>query len=354
MSITISSCFPGHWERTYTTTTTVTSNNGMGFANSSTTSSDSFRAGANRLGQSGAKIVFYNESQKEIKYIHFEVCALNRVGDIIGVPIVLKATGPVKKHALANYVWDYIWNDSTVQSICILKATIEYFDGTVETQSATPQIGEKRLNLDGAVGHSLRSPIWLAALWIAGIVLRAFTNTARWGLSLSFSITDIASVAMAVLAIATIVFSKQMKNRRATIVCSCMMSFLGIAGGITRLFVQIWTYRLSYYRFRAEQIVGIIPNAIVQLGTIAMFVLLLLSVFGTIKNYGKRRKLLANTVAWLCTFTFILSVLPGVVMAGGMIDGEVLSLVLDALLLMFQWGLVAAVASRCRCNYEIG
>ncbi len=349
MSITISTCFPGHWERTYTTTTTVTSNNGVGFANSNTTASDSFRFGPNRLGQSGAKIIFYNEAKKDIKYVHFKVLAMNSVNDTIGMPITLKATGPIKKHSLSSNVWDYIWNNPTIRGVVILEVTIEYFDGSTEKQCPMPSPGEKKLNLDGSVGHTLRNPILLASTLVAGTILNNLWT--GWGMSGLFSKSNVLAIVMAFLGIATIIFSRQMKNRRGTVACGTIMSVLGIIQSIAYLFKQINVLR--FYRRMSESFTISCVEIVMQIGTILMLVLLLLAVFNSGKNYSKRKKMITTTVAWLCSCAGVIWIVAGVIISGGIIDAQVGTLGIDIALKMLLWGFVAAVANRCRCNYDI-
>lgn len=164
MSVTIGSAFHGHWVRTYTTTVY----NGM----ASTSTSDSFESGSNDYGQAGVKIVLFNESEKEIKYIDFHVVAINRVRDTIGNVIGLRACGPVARHSRANFVWDYIWDSSTIYAVIVLDLTIEYFDGSIEKQAISPKPDEKQLWYDGAVAYPLNMPVCLAVATLVGVIGR--------------------------------------------------------------------------------------------------------------------------------------------------------------------------------------
>ncbi len=98
MGITITSFGIGHPVTNITTTTTVQD----GFATSNTTSSEGFEPGVNRWGQAGAKIEFYNEDERDIKYVDFQLVPFNNVGDVvggIGSMCTVRATNPTDVQA---------------------------------------------------------------------------------------------------------------------------------------------------------------------------------------------------------------------------------------------------------------
>ena len=341
MSITIASCFPGHWVRTYSTMTTVTINGGVGFANSNTTTSDDFRKGPNSYGQSGVQISFYNESEKDIKYVSFKVFPLNSVMDLAGSPIVLKAEGPIKKHSVNKRVWSYIWNNQAIQNAVITDVTIEYFDGSKEKQSTNPKEETKALQVDGSVGFTFFSPILLASVLAVGTIVRDIWLTGTRFMSSIFMLT------FALLSIATIYASRQMKNKRATVAGAGMILLLGIVNGIVNLSSTYGARTL----YRYEQAMSSL-NIIMKIGTIVMCTILILSASGTIKIYSKRRILVVATLAILCTCA---TVLGGIVAVQKLYFNNTFLLLLgiDTSLPMVLWGLLASVANRCRNNYNI-
>lgn len=351
MSITISSCFPGHWVRTYTTTTTVNVINGLGLANSNTNSSDSFERGPNQYGQAGNKIVFYNESDKDIKYIHFKVVALNSVGDVVGLPITLKATGPIKKHSVQSSVWDYIWNNSSICQTGIFEATIEYFDGTIEKQSLTPKENEKELYVDGSVGHTLTTPILLTLALCACLVGENFLShyslshyhyKMRLGMPNLFSTTNDLMLIIALLGIATIIFSKRLRNKKGTIAGCGMMLVIGTISSIMQLLNNSSTHSYAYH-FPALM-------TAFQAGTIVLLVLLLLSALNSI-HYSHRQRVLKLALILLCILAGTLGALVANDLIYSTTDTELIYFGIELAAQMFFWGLIVAVANRCRIIY---
>ena len=84
-------------------------------------------------------IEFYNNSSKTIKYVYFTVAAYNAVDDKVidsffdqEIP-TLKATGPIKSNERVYLTWGEVWYNPETAYAKILKAKIEYTDGTSKT-----------------------------------------------------------------------------------------------------------------------------------------------------------------------------------------------------------------------------
>ncbi len=133
MGITIGKAIPVHWvNTTYTSVDAI----GSGGVYTGVGGSRSFREckrGVNQLGQAGLIISFRNDSNKTIKYVIFTVAPIDRVNSRIAAPVQVKATGPIKPHAVDSCQWDYMWQSGALKSIAIDRISVEYMDGTIET-----------------------------------------------------------------------------------------------------------------------------------------------------------------------------------------------------------------------------
>ena len=83
------------------------------------------------------EIVFYNSSEKDIKYITFTYSPYNAVGDVatdkreIGT-VSQKVTGPFEKGVLVKARFNKVWHDITVSKVGIEEILVEFMDGTSE------------------------------------------------------------------------------------------------------------------------------------------------------------------------------------------------------------------------------
>lgn len=93
----------------------------------------------NSAGGLGVIHTIKNIGDKTIKYVAVYYTAYNRVGDVIPsyvhekINYGIKVTGPIEpnKKSEKGYV-ENIWYDTSISSIKISKASIEYMDGSIE------------------------------------------------------------------------------------------------------------------------------------------------------------------------------------------------------------------------------
>ncbi|MBR2387607.1 MAG: hypothetical protein IKB02_02440 [Clostridia bacterium] len=81
--------------------------------------------------------LFYNSSEKDIKYITFTYCPYNDVVDIVtdrdgNSTVSKKLTGPIEKDTLAVANFSGIWYDNTISNVIIQEILVEFMDGTSE------------------------------------------------------------------------------------------------------------------------------------------------------------------------------------------------------------------------------
>ena len=219
MGITITSLGIGHPVTNITTTTTVQD----GFATSNTTSSEEFEAGVNRWGQAGAKIEFYNEDERDIKYVDFQLVPYNNVGDVvggIGSVCTVRATGPFKSHRRASVKWNYIWDGFSIKTMGIVETRITYMDGSTETVEGFKQ------QYDGAMGKGYALPIFLM---LCSIICYIGCFTSGKSLFMGQTIkTSISFVLMLAFPLLGLIFSRKKDRRLATLfsalnVVSCII-----------------------------------------------------------------------------------------------------------------------------------
>ncbi len=245
MGITITSLGIGHPVTNITTTTTVQG----GFATSNTTSSEGFEAGVNRWGQAGAQIMFYNEDDRDIKYVDFQLVPFNNVGDIVGgidSVCTVRATGPFKSHRRASTQWNYIWDGFAIKQLGITKVEITYMDGSTETVEGLKQ------HYDGAMGkgYALSIVLMLCSLicYICSFMLRGYSIAKLLPQSIDFTL-------MLVFPFLGLIFSRKKERRLATLfaalnVASCIvvvmvrMSPSGWYLFLTRMGWRYWWYLL--------------------------------------------------------------------------------------------------------------
>ena len=359
MSITIGSVFHGHWVRKYITTTRVMVTGSVGRGVSNTTATDLFKRGVNRSGQAGVEIDFYNESEKAIKNVSFQVVPVNKVNDVVGEAVQLQATGPIKKHSVNKRIWDYVWTNSSIHKILITGLTIEYMDGTIDKQSSLVESGEKTIRYDSAVGRTWICPVILTAILLAGIV---------WGYREgSFGILPLYNnpyvlLLAIVLGLMTIVFSRNFRNRIATVLSGSAMAIVSAVAcvKVRRIHLNdasggtIGTYIETI--LKANDMI----TPMVRICTAIMCVALIVCVLGVIKKDKIKTMVIDGAfalsgigiiIAWLLT---MLSIKQGVYTSYLMNQMlEDLYVWLQVVIPMASWGLMWAVAKRCRNNYNI-
>lgn len=211
VGITITSFGIGHPVTNITTTTTVQG----GFATSNTTSSEGFEPGVNRWGQAGAQIGFYNEDERDIKYVDFQLIPFNNVGDVvggIGSMCTVRATGPFKSHRRASVKWNYIWDGFAIKSMGIVETGITYMDGSTETVEGRKQ------HCDGAMGHGWSLPIFLMLCSLICYIwyLSSGTFNLRY-LTMGYPLPTINYVLMLVFPLLGLIFSRKKDQRLATL-----------------------------------------------------------------------------------------------------------------------------------------
>ena len=215
MGITLTSFGIGHPVTNITTTTTVQG----GFATSNTTSSEGFEPGVNRWGQAGAQVEFYNEDERDIKYVDFQLVPFNNVGDIvggIGSMCTVRATGPFKSHRRASVKWNYIWDGFAIKRMGIVETEITYMDGSVETVEGLMQ------HCDGAMGHGWSLPIFLMLCSLICYIWYLSRGSFNWGylmryLTMGFPLPSINYVLMLVFPLLGLIFSRKKDQRFATL-----------------------------------------------------------------------------------------------------------------------------------------
>lgn len=346
MSITISSCFPGHWEREYTTTTTITIVGSSGFGDTSTMASDSFKRGVNRLGQAGVQINFYNESDKAIRRVTFRVVPVNRLGDELFVPVPLSINGPIKKHSVCKPVWNHVWTNPSIVDVKVLEATIDYMDGSTEKQSLSPQNGEKKLVHDSAVGYTLICPLILGGLLLAPVIylMIVYHQSMRsYRMYISPTLSYFAGTLMLtiLLCLATVFVSRYMKNKAAT-----------FATGIAAMAVPLLYCAVGL--FKGYHDIG--PNGFSLIfygGTIITCIFALLCMFNVLKRSYCFMGTMSTTMTAVLTVLFLVIFgYWGYLLCVDEAWFENLGLYFFLTFAMLFWGLLATVANRFRTQYD--
>ena len=83
-------------------------------------------------------IYFFNNSNKKIKYVYYDVSAKNRVDDILEnrwgeSSFTLKSTGPFDGRSVGCEEFEPFIYDKTAEDLVINSVKIEYMDGKVKT-----------------------------------------------------------------------------------------------------------------------------------------------------------------------------------------------------------------------------
>jgi hypothetical protein len=93
----------------------------------------------NSAGGVDLNIVWKNKSKRTIKYVRFEVSAINAVDDevyseisVYDSPIYVKVTGPIKPNQVYGYdtYWECAWYNSTIRKCKIRSVELVYMDGS--------------------------------------------------------------------------------------------------------------------------------------------------------------------------------------------------------------------------------
>lgn len=83
--------------------------------------------------------MFFNATDKVIKYITFTYVPFNSVGDPVQCTISgksevsAKLTGPMEPYSHDLAKWENVWYNGTVKAIKLARIHVEYMDGTEET-----------------------------------------------------------------------------------------------------------------------------------------------------------------------------------------------------------------------------
>jgi len=89
------------------------------------------------LNSISASIKIYNPTKKTIKYVTFNMVALNPVGDKItefGKSVfVVKGVGPLASYEFGEYEFVDVWFSKVFESAKIISMKVEYTDGTIKT-----------------------------------------------------------------------------------------------------------------------------------------------------------------------------------------------------------------------------
>jgi hypothetical protein len=93
----------------------------------------------NSAGGVDCNIIWKNNSDKTVKYIHFSVAPFNSVDDMVESEIggttyqKITVTGPIKPNTTHGYgtYWECIWYNSTISYMKITGIKIEYMDGSI-------------------------------------------------------------------------------------------------------------------------------------------------------------------------------------------------------------------------------
>lgn len=99
-----------------------------------------WETGANSVGGIGVMYNWKNTGTKTIKYVDFTFVPYNAVGDAVGCTtrnvseFHSKETGPITPGQLmTNRYCDCMWYNHTITSVKLIRAEIQYTDGTEET-----------------------------------------------------------------------------------------------------------------------------------------------------------------------------------------------------------------------------
>ena len=114
-----------------------------------------FRIGdPNSAGGVLVQFIFENLSEKEIKYVYFEVTPYNRVNDIapsqIGGKTLARceAVGPIPQFEYKNGIWENVWYNPTITQAVINRIEIIYTDNTtvfIDGERAKQMITEREV-----------------------------------------------------------------------------------------------------------------------------------------------------------------------------------------------------------------
>lgn len=92
----------------------------------------------NRVNGAGVRHLYFNATDKEIKYLTFVYMPYNQVGDQVQCTISKKSevsckiTGPIKSYVYDIVTWEALWYNPTATSVKLVRIYVEYMDGTDE------------------------------------------------------------------------------------------------------------------------------------------------------------------------------------------------------------------------------
>ena len=98
-----------------------------------------YTSSPNSAGGVGVSMVISNNSEKEVKYVYFDVTPINAVDDEVICEVsrkshaTLQITGPLKAWAVQTPSWDCVWYNSTIKNLSLYSVEVIYMDGTKET-----------------------------------------------------------------------------------------------------------------------------------------------------------------------------------------------------------------------------
>ena len=337
MSITIARAFPGHWQRTYTTTTTISVVNGVGSGVTNTSANDSFVEGVNQWGQSGVRIEFYNESKKDIRNVTFEVAPLNGSYFPVSSAVQLQMTTPIKSHAVGKPIWSFLWSDPSIRSVQIARCKVQYADGTSETQSQNS--GDKPLIEDHSVSHPLGFPCVLFGLLLMYAIYSFVIYRGPYGIAWILPLGDSLSFTLVLIAVfAAMIFSRLIRNKTATIIASAAALALGVYGLRPRILYVIRGFsRGDSWDYLGDEIYSLLA----VVGCLLFLIVLVLCAADVLKPGGKRSTfvLLAEIFLWLFLIGVYILFSPG-------------SMVSLAVMLVF-WLYLGTASLRIRSRYDV-
>lgn len=344
MGITIVSHRIGHPVTRTTTTTTVQYGYFSSSARSNTTSSNEFDSGVNRWGQAGAEIRFYNESNRDIKYIDFQLVPTNRVGDVVGgieSVCTVRATGSFRSHSCSTATWNYIWDGFDIKNVRILKTVITYWDGSTETANTH--------RYDRALGLTWTRPIVLMLCSLGFFSARFASLVTRkiWQLSFVNLLALFSFVLMLAFPLLGLFFSRR-NNQRLAVTFSALNISSCVAYVITAI-IGSWygTNKWGMSAYKTNQwwmsvlllIISVIP-------------LLKATGAGVFKSSLISESIANETCLGVCIFVSILFCVilintPHNIVPSGFITG----MFMDALWIVLYSSFLATIANRFRTKY---
>lgn len=346
MGITIVSRRIGHPVTRTTTTTTIQYGYFLNEVRTNTSSKNEFDSGANRWGQAGAEIRFYNESDRDIKYIDFQLVPTNRVGDVVGgidSVCTVRATGPFRSHRCSCATWNYIWDGFEIKNVCILKTVITYWDGSTETEDNHRYDRALRLTWTRPIVLMLCSLGFFSA-WYGSLVSRKI-----WQFSFANLLPLFSFALMLTFPLLGLFFSRKNKQR-LTIIFSALNVSSCIAYIVTAI-IGSWykTTRWGMSEYRSNQ-----WWMSVLLLVISVIPLLKATCVGAFKSSFTSESITNKTCIGVCIlvsilFWVILINTPDNRMPAGFISG----MFMDLLWIILYSCFLAAIANRFRTTYDI-